>query len=62
MLGEWADLEQETRSSINKIIQAPQGGHDDVCCADILANFASIANVNQRRMPKSSVGQFGRLR
>ena len=62
MLGEWADLEQETRTTVNKIIQAPTGGHDDVCCADVLANFASIVGSQNKRMPKASSGNFTRLR
>lgn len=64
MLGEWSDLEQETRSTVNKIIQAPTGGHDDVCCADVLANFASIVGTQQhtQKMPKASKGNFTRIR
>jgi len=42
MLTEWADLEMEVRLSINKIISAPRGLHDDVPSADILANFAAV--------------------
>lgn len=61
MIGEWADLEQETRTTVNKIIEAPVGQHDDVCCADILANFATIVNTN-RQMPKASTGHYSRLR
>lgn len=42
MIEEWADLEYENRgSSVNKRIEAPKGQHDDVTCADILANFAA---------------------
>jgi hypothetical protein len=62
MLGEWSDLEQETRTTVNKIIQAPQGQHDDVCCADVLANFATIVGTQVHKMPKASSGNFNRIR
>lgn len=61
MLSEWADLEQEQRLTVNKIIQAPIGGHDDCVMADILANFASIVS-NTTRMPKASYGRIGHYR
>ena len=61
MLSEWADLEQEQRLTVNKIIQAPPGGHDDCVMADILANFASIV-VNNSRMPRPSSGRFNNFR
>jgi len=61
MLGEWADLEQEQRLTVNKIIQAPNGGHDDCVMADILANFATIIGSNNR-MPKVSSGRIGSYR
>lgn len=61
MLGEWADLEQEQRMSVNKIIQAPPGQHDDCVMADILANFATIIG-NTHRMPKPSSGRFNNFR
>ena len=53
MIGEWRDLECEVKISVNKRIEAPQGGHDDVCCADALANFAAI-NGTRSSMPKAS--------
>lgn len=53
MVGEWRDLECETKLSVNKRIEAPTGGHDDVCCADALANFAAM-NGAASRMPKAS--------
>jgi hypothetical protein len=57
-IGEWSDLECEQKISINKRIEAPTGAHDDVCCADALANFAAC--VGQRRVaPKPSMGHFG---
>jgi hypothetical protein len=57
-IGEWSDLECEQKISINKRIEAPTGAHDDVCCADALANFAAC--VGQRRVaPRPSMGHFG---
>ena len=57
-IGEWSDLECEQKISINKRIEAPTGAHDDVCCADALANFAAC--IGQRRVaPKPSMGHFG---
>jgi hypothetical protein len=58
MIGEWKDLEMETRAGVNKRIEAPAGGHDDVCCADALANFA--AEFGGRRLPKPSMGRMYR--
>jgi hypothetical protein len=55
-------LEQEQRLTVNKIIQAPPGGHDDCVMADILANYASIAENTNRRMPRAASGNFNRLR
>lgn len=47
MIEEWADLEYEVRqNSINKRIEAPKGQHDDVCCSDVLAHFASSHGTN----------------
>jgi hypothetical protein len=59
MVGEWQDLEQEVRAGVNKIIKAPTGGHDDVCCSDALANFA-VDFGSRRRMPKPTVGRMNR--
>ena len=58
MIGEWADLEQTTTGfSVNKKIEAPSGYHDDVCDADVLANFAT--NSGQRStMPKAGHGRY----
>ena len=61
MLDEWASLEQEQRLSVNKIIQAPPGGHDDCVMADILANFATIIG-NSGRMPRPSNGRMNNFR
>lgn len=61
MLDEWASLEQEQRLTVNKIIQAPNGGHDDCVMADILANFATIIGTGNR-MPKVSSGRIGNYR
>ena len=57
MVGEWKDLESETRMGINKIIMAPQGGHDDCCMADVLANFSAIYGFS-RQMPRASSGKM----
>ena len=55
MVGEWRDLESEQRLGVNKRIEAPSGGHDDVCCADALANFAALyGNRVRSNMPKAS--------
>jgi hypothetical protein len=56
MVGEWKDLEQEVKLGVNKRIEAPPGGHDDVTCADVLANFAAIVG-NQGKMPKPTSGR-----
>jgi hypothetical protein len=53
MVGEWRDLEFETKLTVNKRIEAPPGGHDDVCCSDALANFAANVGANNK-MPKPS--------
>jgi hypothetical protein len=39
---EWCQIEKRERAGINKIIQSPEGFHDDHACADLLAVF--IAN------------------
>ena len=57
MVGEWSDLESETRFGINKQIKAPSGGHDDVACSDALANFAAIFG-SSRQMPRASSGKM----
>ena len=57
MVGEWKDLEQEVKLGVNKRIEAPTGGHDDVCCADALANFAALHGAS-RSMPKPSAGRI----
>ena len=58
MVGEWADLEQTTTGySVNKKIEASNGSHDDVCDADVLANFAAIAG-QRSSMPKPTRGRF----
>lgn len=59
MVGEWKDLEQEVRMGVNKRIEAPNGGHDDVCCADALANFAAEFG-NKNRLPKPTTGRMYR--
>ena len=59
MVGEWKDLEMEVRFGVNKRIEAGNGGHDDVCCADALANFAAEFG-NRSRMPKPSRGYLSR--
>lgn len=59
MVGEWKDLEMETRSTVNKRIEAPTGGHDDVCCADALANFAAEFG-GRSRMPRPTTGRLNR--
>lgn len=59
MIGEWKDLEMETRSTVNKRIEAPTGGHDDTCCADALANFAAEFG-GRGRMPRPTVGRMSR--
>jgi hypothetical protein len=53
MVGEWSDLEMTVGLTVNKKINAPQGGHDDTCCADILANFAAMHGAS-RQMPRAS--------
>ncbi len=58
MIGEWADLEVITGYTVNKKIQAPKGYHDDVCDADVLANFTTVA-ASQSRMPRPA---FARVR
>lgn len=59
MVGEWKDLEMETRSTVNKRIESPSGGHDDTCCSDALANFAAEFG-GRGRMPKPTVGRMRR--
>lgn len=59
MVGEWQDLEEEVRLSVNKRIEAPTGGHDDVCCSDALANFAAEFG-GTSRMPRPSRGRLSR--
>ncbi|AEO93272.1 gp1 [Bacillus phage G] len=59
MIGEWKDLEMETRATVNKIIQAPSGGHDDTCCSDALANFAAEFG-SRGRMPRPTIGRMRR--
>ena len=62
MLDEWASLEQEQRLSVNKIIQAPPGGHDDCVMADILANFAVLHSNNRGLGIRPSSGRmFSRM-
>ncbi len=58
MIGEWADLEVITGYTVNKKIQAPKGYHDDVCDADVLANFTTVAGA-QSKMPRPA---FARVR
>lgn len=53
MIGEWKDLEFTVGLTVNKKIEAPSGGHDDVCCADALGLFACIHGANSG-MPKAS--------
>ena len=57
MIGEWRDLEQEVNLGVNKRIEAPTGSHDDVCCADVLANFAALHGAS-RSMPRPSMGRI----
>lgn len=57
MVGEWKDLEQEIKLGVNKRIEAPTGGHDDVCCADALANFAALHGAS-KAMPRPSAGRM----
>lgn len=57
MIGEWRDLEQEVKIGVNKRIEAPTGSHDDVCAADVLANFAAMY-AGRRTMPKPSSGRM----
>jgi hypothetical protein len=58
MISEWADLEQTTTGfSVNKKIEAPSGYHDDVCDADVLANFAATSG-QRSSMPKPSRGRY----
>ena len=57
MIGEWRDLEQEVKLGVNKRIEAPTGSHDDVCCADVLANFAALHGAS-RSMPRPSAGKL----
>ena len=57
MVGEWRDLESETRIGINKIIQAPNSAHDDCPSADVLANFAATYG-SRGSMPKPSSGRM----
>ena len=60
MVGEWSDLEQTTTGfSVNKKIEAPSGYHDDVCDADVLANFAAVAG-QRSHMPRPVSGRFRR--
>jgi hypothetical protein len=61
MIGEWSDLEMEMGRSINKRIEAPSGGHDDVCDADALANFAALNGQQNRGMPKPSQAKISRF-
>lgn len=60
MIGEWKDLEMEVRQTVNKRIEAPNGGHDDSCCADALANFAAEFG-GRSRMPKPTQGRMYRV-
>lgn len=60
MIGEWKDLEVEVRQTVNKRIEAPAGAHDDVCCADALANFAAEFG-GRSRMPKPTQGRMFRV-
>lgn len=58
MIGEWSDLEQTTTGfSVNKKIEAPTGYHDDVCDADVLANFAAVGS-GRSSMPKPKSGRY----
>lgn len=60
MIGEWRDLEFENRSiNVNKRIEAPSGGHDDVPCADALANFAAMHS-EQKSMPRATTARIFR--
>lgn len=59
MVEEWADLEYEVRSnSINKRIEAPKGQHDDVCCSDVLAHFATLHGGKSGLGIKASSGRM----
>jgi hypothetical protein len=58
MIEEWSDLEYEVRSSVNKRIEAPIGQHDDVCCADVLANFAVLHSNNRGMGIRASGGRM----
>ena len=53
MVGEWRDLEFTVGLTVNKKIEAPVGGHDDVCCADALGIFACIHG-SRSSMPRPS--------
>ena len=60
MVSEWSDLEQTTTGfSVNKKIEAPSGYHDDVCDADVLANFAAVAG-QRSHMPRPVRGRLYR--
>lgn len=56
MLSEWADLECAVSNTINKKIEAPKDYHDDVCDADVLATFASMAD-SRRSMPRVRIAR-----
>lgn len=58
MIEEWSDLEYEVRSTVNKRIEAPVGQHDDVCAADILANFAVLHSNNRGIGIRASTGRM----
>jgi hypothetical protein len=60
MIGEWKDLEMEVRQTVNKRIEAPNGGHDDACCSDALANFAAEFG-GKSRMPRPTTGRMYRV-
>ena len=61
MIEEWSDLEYTVMQTMNKKIEAPQGGHDDVCCSDVLGVFASFhANSSGLGIRASSGRMFGR--
>jgi hypothetical protein len=60
MIGEWADLEYVTGTTVNKKIEAPLGYHDDVCDADVLANFAALEGLSHRA-PKARFGRVSRF-
>lgn len=57
MIGEWADLECEQKLSVNKRIEAPAGGHDDVPSADVLANFAATTG-KRKTIAAPIIGHF----